>query len=64
MTEYTHYNVRFVGDYFTCDVPVTRPDDLPEDYDQVIATADETFQALYGWAPLDYADGGVEVERV
>ena len=64
MNEYTHYNVRFVGDYFTCDVPVTRRDDLPEDYDQVITTADETFQILYGWAPLDYAAISVEVDRV
>ena len=61
--EYEYYTVTFVGDYFTCTVPVKQEYASTEDSDVIVACADEYFQDVYGWSPLDYATISVEVEH-
>lgn len=57
-----YYNTTFVGDFFTCTVPVElRYGDEDDDY--IITCADAIMQHTCGWSPLDHANVSVEVER-
>ena len=60
MSEY--YTVTFVGDYFTCTVPVGLATS-GEDSDYIVAAADTIIQHVYGWSPLEHANIAVEVEH-
>ena len=57
-----HYTVTFVGDYFTCTVPVALIEPT-EDNDYIITWADAIIQHVYGWSPLEHATVSVEVEH-
>ena len=57
-----HYNVTFVGDYFTAVVPI-QLDRRTEDSDYIVLTADVFIRHMYGWSPLEHATVSVEVER-
>ena len=57
-----HYVVTFVGDFFTCIVPVEQYGPT-EDDDYIIAAADTIIQHVYGWSPLEHATVSVEVEH-
>ena len=63
MTEQEYYTVTFVGDYFTCTVPVKQEYPSTEDSDVIVACADAIIQDFYGWSPLEYATISVEVEH-
>ena len=63
MTEHEGYIVTFVGDYFTCTVPVEQEYPSSKDSDAIVAEADAIIQDFYGWSPLEYATISVEVEH-